>query len=84
MARAIGAEEFGLLFVDAARTGVEAVGINTLAAAAWAFVENGQNALACCGRNAAAERTAANPSMKNCWLDLMGNRGIRWVFLIQK
>ena len=73
MASAIGADEFGLRFMGARRVGVEEFGTEKLVVAASALVEKGQNALARFGRNAAADRTATSPSMRKCWLDLMGN-----------
>ncbi|MEK7114006.1 MAG: hypothetical protein AAB850_00445 [Patescibacteria group bacterium] len=60
--------------MDAMSTGVEALGINAVVAAS-AFVEKGQKALARSGKKAAAPMTAANPSMKNCWLNVMGKQG---------
>ena len=72
MANAIGADEFGLRFMGARKVGVEELGVTALVAAS-ALVEKGQNALAWFGRKTAALVMAASPSMRNCWLDLMGN-----------
>ncbi|MEK7101929.1 MAG: hypothetical protein AAB882_02130 [Patescibacteria group bacterium] len=78
-----GVPGFGFLFTEATSAGVEAVGINVFDAAS-AFAEKGQNALAWCGRRSAVDRETASPNMRNCWLDLMGNEGVRRVGLNTK
>jgi hypothetical protein len=69
----MGAPTFGFLFVDATSTGVEALGMSVLVAA-FAFVENGQKALARPGRSAAIPAMTANAAMRNCWLNLIGKQ----------
>ena len=76
MANAMGALAFGFLFIAATSAGVEALGISVCAAAS-AFVEKGQNAFALCGRRIAANERPANPTMRNCWLNFIGNSGGR-------
>ena len=46
VASSIGAPEFGLLFMEATRTGVDDLGMMTESVAASTFVKNGQKALA--------------------------------------
>ena len=84
VASAIGADEFGLLLRVARNIGVAELGIEVLVVAASALVEKGQNALTRFGRSIAPETMAASESMKKCWLNLMGNKGVRWVGLNTK
>ncbi|MDE2173576.1 MAG: hypothetical protein KGJ31_03300, partial [Patescibacteria group bacterium] len=60
-ASAKGAPAFGLLLIVAASTGVEELGTNVFAAA-FAFVEKGQNAFACFGKNVMKKATTINPA----------------------
>lgn len=55
---------FGLVFVLATRTGVEALGINVFAAAS-ARVEKGQNACARLGRSEKEKVKIANPATRS-------------------
>ena len=64
VASAKGALAFGFLFIDATKTGVEALGISALAAAS-AFVENGQNAWVRFGGRVAVNKRIASPRMKD-------------------
>ena len=83
VASAIGALAFGFLFIDATSAGVEALGISVFAAAS-ALVEKGQNAVASFGRRVAANTRPANPTMRNCWLNFIGNSGGRVCLQIQE
>jgi hypothetical protein len=60
------------MFTDARSAGVEESGTNAFIAA-FASVENGQNALARLGKRAVAPAMPANASMRNCWLNFIGN-----------
>jgi len=61
VARAIGIPEFGLLFIDAESTGVDARGIITESVAASTLLKNGQKAFALLGKRDIANATIANP-----------------------
>ena len=79
----MGVPIFGFLFTEATSAGVEALGISIFVAAST-LVEKGQNAFAWPGRKVAIERTVANPSVRKYWLDLMENKGVRFVGLKTK
>src|SRR3989344_3447064 len=65
---------FGSMFVAARSTGVAEAG-TPVATAASARVEKGQKASTWLGKRAAIDAMPAKPTMRNCWLKVMGNRG---------
>ena len=76
VAKGGGTLAFGLAFIAAARTGVDALG-TVAAGAASAFVENGQNAFAPEGRSARVKANAINTNavLKEWLCDFIGEQG---------
>jgi hypothetical protein len=69
----------GFTFVAAARTGAGEVGTSVLTAAS-ALEEKGhkEKALAAVGRSM-LNATIANPDIRNCWLNFIGEQGMKVV-----